>query len=409
MSSRTHTESRLKPLPGTFVDLDDEAAPRPDLRRSHSFADFIPYRLESLAMVDIRDPRCLGAIGKAHGIPGGALVARWEQQIAGLPDWSDSECSVGDTESDTCSSADMEEETIAQPRGWPGVISVTRAVDGLGGGRTAARATDEEPSGSCIASTRPESTSVACSGDAAAAQIADAHRQRQGESRALPVGLQVQNAVAAQAPPVATARSSSGAVLLRLEDHLGVSSERPGGESAAGLFASGAVAAGERRAPSVRAEDVAGRGGPRHAGPNGAPQHSEAAWGNCVQTKDVLREGTTTLMIRNLPARLTTQALVEELCRSGFAGKFDFCYVPCNFNTGEGRGFGFVNLMTPALAAGLHAKWRGLREFAGEALTTAMNISVAEVQGKAANVAALAGPNRRRIRNPVLRPFIAGA
>jgi len=58
----------------------------------------------------------------------------------------------------------------------------------------------------------------------------------------------------------------------------------------------------------------------------------------------------TTLMIRNIPSKLSQQELVMELKDLGFAGTFDFLYIPMDKNTSANVGYAFVNFVEPASA-----------------------------------------------------------
>jgi len=114
----------------------------------------------------------------------------------------------------------------------------------------------------------------------------------------------------------------------------------------------------------------------------------------------------TTVMIRNLPSRLKQRHLIMELDQAGFAGTYDFCYLPCTFTTGECHGFAFVNFVTPADAKTFMDAWRGSRQFGGEPSDPSLNISFAVVQGREANLAKWTSSRQRRVRNPNLRPFV---
>mmetsp|Transcript_121714 Transcript_121714/g.190980 ORF Transcript_121714/g.190980 Transcript_121714/m.190980 type:complete len:398 (-) Transcript_121714:314-1507(-) len=58
----------------------------------------------------------------------------------------------------------------------------------------------------------------------------------------------------------------------------------------------------------------------------------------------------TTLMIRNVPSRFSQQDLVMELQDLGFAGTFDFLYIPMDKSTSANVGYAFVNFVAPSWA-----------------------------------------------------------
>mmetsp|Transcript_14796 Transcript_14796/g.42012 ORF Transcript_14796/g.42012 Transcript_14796/m.42012 type:complete len:501 (+) Transcript_14796:34-1536(+) len=59
----------------------------------------------------------------------------------------------------------------------------------------------------------------------------------------------------------------------------------------------------------------------------------------------------TTVVIRNLPPNYSRASLLELLDAHGFAGKYDFVYMPLEFGSGTTFGFAFVNLTGPEHAA----------------------------------------------------------
>lgn len=67
----------------------------------------------------------------------------------------------------------------------------------------------------------------------------------------------------------------------------------------------------------------------------------------------------TTVMLRNLPYSSTRGALVELLSAEGFAGKFDFVYLPIDWRTHVVLGYAFVNLTSPEEAERFYSHFDG--------------------------------------------------
>jgi len=57
----------------------------------------------------------------------------------------------------------------------------------------------------------------------------------------------------------------------------------------------------------------------------------------------------TTVMLRNLPNNYTRRMLVELLDSEGFAGKYDFLYLPIDFKSRACLGYAFINLLSPVV------------------------------------------------------------
>jgi len=112
----------------------------------------------------------------------------------------------------------------------------------------------------------------------------------------------------------------------------------------------------------------------------------------------------TTLMIRNLPGTATQAMLIEELDTSGFAGTYDFAYLPVSFDAKQSKGYAFVNFLSEVVARQFCESWRKSQRCGARG--TVLNISPAACQGLEANVKNLDGPRMARIRNPALRPFV---
>lgn len=122
----------------------------------------------------------------------------------------------------------------------------------------------------------------------------------------------------------------------------------------------------------------------------------------------------TTLMIRNIPNRYTQRELIMELEDLGFAGTFDFLYIPLDKGTMSNVGYAFVNFTEPSWAQKCMASFQNYRfkrhrKISGKIAA----ISVAHIQGLEANLAhyenAAVNTAKLKQRRPVLMANISGA
>mmetsp|Transcript_100622 Transcript_100622/g.324730 ORF Transcript_100622/g.324730 Transcript_100622/m.324730 type:complete len:425 (-) Transcript_100622:68-1342(-) len=417
-------ESRFAPLLSVFVEFRSEA---PSLARSSSFAGFVPYHLSTLKVGNFTTEKaqtCHKAdlfsqkkveslpiawpdtddedeIQVARGVPCGMMAG--QPVAASCP--GSSETSPSRT---TASSASPVCEAAPPPR-----VRTLCLFDHLAtGAATGAAAAAAAPAPA------PAPPSAACRPDGAQQPMPPllpptpttmkgivAESIHKGPEQA-PTSWQSKRAQRAVAGASAgqTSRQAAGSLAFgrgsaQQQRHGGggLSSElvKEGWPVPVGLCAEGA--------PAKRRDAILSPSEPCSPGSVACDWPAHRSRG----ALPVRPANVTTVMIRNLPNYFVTQTLVEALCRSGFAGQFDFCYVPCNFANCEGKGFGFVNFMSCSSADRLIQMWHGLHSLGGAALLGPLNISAAEVQGRAANVQEWAGPHKRRIRNPVMRPFVA--
>lgn len=107
----------------------------------------------------------------------------------------------------------------------------------------------------------------------------------------------------------------------------------------------------------------------------------------------------TTVMLRNVPNNYSRSMLLELLDEEGFAGLYDFLYVPFDFKKNAGLGYAFVNLVD---ADAVSKFWHVFDGFSNWAIPTAKVCAVSwsePLQGLAANV--------ERYRNsPVMHPKV---
>jgi hypothetical protein len=103
---------------------------------------------------------------------------------------------------------------------------------------------------------------------------------------------------------------------------------------------------------------------------------------DALKTQAEKEKPPTTLMIRNIPSRLSQQDLVMELGDLGFAGTFDFLYIPMDKSTCANVGYAFVNF--------IESSWAGkcMERFQGHCFTRCRRgparvarVSVAHLQG----------------------------
>lgn len=67
----------------------------------------------------------------------------------------------------------------------------------------------------------------------------------------------------------------------------------------------------------------------------------------------------TTVMLRGLPEGLSRDSLLDMLDRGGFCGKYDFAYLPVNFDTMISLSHAFVNLVSVQEAERFHQQFEG--------------------------------------------------
>mmetsp|Transcript_80589 Transcript_80589/g.127290 ORF Transcript_80589/g.127290 Transcript_80589/m.127290 type:complete len:298 (+) Transcript_80589:71-964(+) len=86
--------------------------------------------------------------------------------------------------------------------------------------------------------------------------------------------------------------------------------------------------------------------------------------------KDVKNQeqGKTTVMLRNLPNNYTRSMLLNLLEKQGFVGRFDFLYLPCDFQRKANLGYAFVNMVNCQAVEDL---WKTFDGFKGWALPSA--------------------------------------
>lgn len=114
----------------------------------------------------------------------------------------------------------------------------------------------------------------------------------------------------------------------------------------------------------------------------------------------------TTLMVQNLPRLCVPAGLAAELDRSGFAGSFDFVYVPTMFKAVHGKSFGFVNFVSPEVAKAFKRQWGKTWRFEAIDQRTRVNVVDARIQGLQKNMAKWGEHALVCVKNPDFRPLM---
>jgi len=118
-------------------------------------------------------------------------------------------------------------------------------------------------------------------------------------------------------------------------------------------------------------------------------------------------DGTTTVMMRNIPSRYTVEELVSEMITMNFKDRFDYLYLPMDFKTKRNKGYAFINFVSAQDAVQFHADFHGV-QLPKYGTQKTLQIARAETQGLEANLNA-AQRDKPRITNPWFRPMVFNA
>jgi len=113
-----------------------------------------------------------------------------------------------------------------------------------------------------------------------------------------------------------------------------------------------------------------------------------------------------TLMLRNLPSRITQQDVLKCLAWHGFKHETVLLYVPWVMGKNCNVGYGFVHLQSKASADALMNAWHSKHPFGNDFSDSALNIALASVQGAQENIDLWSRGKMARVRNPNMRPMI---
>jgi len=117
-----------------------------------------------------------------------------------------------------------------------------------------------------------------------------------------------------------------------------------------------------------------------------------------------LGDGTTTVMVRNVPNRYVCEELLSELIAATFED-FDFFYLPIDFNTKRNRGYAFVNFKSAQSAKLFTLAFHG-QQLTRYASREVLEIAPAVTQGFEANMKIYMKKDGKRVNNQWFRPLI---
>jgi len=114
----------------------------------------------------------------------------------------------------------------------------------------------------------------------------------------------------------------------------------------------------------------------------------------------ILPPGVTTIVVRNVPARLSQKQLLQLWPPDG---TYDLMYLPYSMRKQSRSGLVFVNMVTHEAALNFTAKWHG-HKIANVVGAKRLRIGVAEVQGFVGNLQHFKASNVGRMHNEELLP-----
>lgn len=113
----------------------------------------------------------------------------------------------------------------------------------------------------------------------------------------------------------------------------------------------------------------------------------------------------TTMMLRNIPNKYTQSDLLEEIDAAGFAGTYDFAYLPMDIQNHTNVSYAFINFVADAHASRFHGTFSE-RRFQTHQSRKISGVSAAHMQGLDANVLHFATKAVTHSKKSLYRPVI---
>lgn len=148
-------------------------------------------------------------------------------------------------------------------------------------------------------------------------------------------------------------------------------------------------------------------GGRVPLGGGGGPKRTDyqKKFGGSVDVNGKHSQAVTTMMLKNIPCRISQEEVMSHVDLKGFSTKYDFFYLPKDVKFRANLGYAFINFVTPEDAALFEAEMNGYR-FLGSGSTKACIVVPAHVQGLMNNLAAF---KRTEVMRTTRKPFFSGS
>merc|ERR1712107_406430 len=108
----------------------------------------------------------------------------------------------------------------------------------------------------------------------------------------------------------------------------------------------------------------------------------------------------------NLHSRYNAKLFLEELSLRGFAGKFDFFYLPMDFDTLKSKGYSFANFIDSQEAQRFYAEFHAKPMLLFNKVGKLVEVAPSSTQGFHNNICWYLEKRKSRVLNPWFQPLL---
>jgi hypothetical protein len=120
--------------------------------------------------------------------------------------------------------------------------------------------------------------------------------------------------------------------------------------------------------------------------PMQTPESTDASVPDTTSQQETTSHNMTTVMLRNLPCGFTRKALIWTMNKEGFAGFYNFVYIPIDFKSKLCKGYAFVNLAAVEYVQRLIDVFDGFDKWTHCSSSKVCKASLSHTQGLTANI-----------------------